>query len=55
MMTMARYIDEINEFVVHTTTLHRACYTRCKFPMHSNTTNFSRATVCPDGVQPLQF
>lgn len=49
----ARYIDEINEFEVHTITLNQACYTECEFPRSSNTTNFLCATKRSDGVKPL--
>lgn len=49
----ARYIDEINEFEVHTATLTWACYTGCESPINSNTINFACTTQLSDGVVPL--
>jgi hypothetical protein len=40
MMTMATYIDEINEFEARTTTLHRACNARFKLPIFIIAANF---------------
>lgn len=48
----AIYIDEINEFEVHTATLTWACYTGCESPINSNTTNFACTTQHSDGVAP---
>ena len=50
---MARYIDEINEFEIRTTTLAWVCSTKCKLPINSNTTKLSCTTTSSDGVEPL--